>query len=111
MNVNFGAELNNVPKSDGLFSVSDEKGLGYERCILIKNLWLKKTMEVGSLIISFQIASALEMIRVSIVNFLIIFIEDLKLKEVNALLEQINVSEVLYVKHKFGPSSIHILVC
>ena len=50
------------------------------------------------------------MIRVGIVYLFIIFIEDLKLEEVDTLLEQIYVSEVLNVKHKFGASSVHVVV-
>ena len=49
------------------------------------------------------------MIRVSVIDFLIIFIEDLKLHEVDSLLKQVHVAEVLHMKHKLGTSSVHPL--
>ena len=59
------------------------------------------------LVIVFQVTTCLKMIWVSIVNFLIIFVEDLEFEEVDALLEQVYVAKVLNVQHELSSSSVH----
>ena len=107
LHVHFRAELNHVAECHSLFSVSDEKSFCHKRRILIEDLWLQKTMKVGPLIISLQITPTLEMIRIRVVHLLLVLVEDLEFEEVDALLEKVNVAEVLNVKHKFGPCPVH----
>ena len=61
------------------------------------------------LVIVFQVTTCLKMIWVSIVNFLIIFVEDLEFEEVDALLEEVYVAEVLNVQHKLSSGSVHVI--
>ena len=110
LNIDLCAELNDMSERHSLFSVSDEKSFCHKRCILIKYLRLEKAVKVCSCVISLQIASALKMVRVCIINLFFILIEDLKLEEVDSLLEQVHITEVLNMKHELGPSSIHYLL-
>ena len=64
-------------------------------------------MEIGTIILSFRVTSALEMVRVSIVNFLVIFVKDLKFHEVDSLLKKVNIAELLDMEHKLSAGSVH----
>ena len=107
LNIDLCAELNHMSERHGLFSISDEERLCYERCIFIKYLWLKQSMKIGSLVVSLQVSPTLEMIRIRVVHFLFILVEYLKLEEVDSLLEQVDISEVLHMKHKLSSRSVH----
>ena len=109
LDVYFCSELNHMSERHRLFSVSDEECLCHKRCILVENLWLKKPMKISSLVVGLQIASAFEMVRIGVVHFLLVFIEYLELEEVDSLLKEIDISEVLHVKHKLSSSPVHFV--
>ena len=109
LDVDLGAELYDVTESHSLFGVAHEESLCDEGGILIEDLRLEQSMKVSTIISRFQVASALKVIWVRIVDFLLVFIEDLKFQEVDTLLEKVNISEVLHMKHKFVPCSVHLL--
>ena len=67
-------------------------------------------MKASMLVIVFQVTTCLKMIWVSIVNFLIIFVEDLEFKEVDTLLEKVHISEVFNMKHELSTGAIHIYI-
>ena len=47
------------------------------------------------------------MVRISVVNFLFVFVKYLELEEVDSLLKEIDISEVLHMKHKLCSSPVH----
>ena len=108
IDINLGSELNCMSKSDSLFCVSHEESLSDERCVLIEDLRFEEPVETRTAL-SIQITSALEMIRIRVVYLLFILVKDLKLQKVNALLEEIDIAEVLNMKHKLCTCSIHDL--
>ena len=87
LNIDLCAELNHMSERHCLFSISDEERFCYERCIFIKYLWLKQSMKIGSLVVSLKVSSTLKMIRIGIVHFLFILIENLEFQEVDSLLK------------------------
>ena len=106
LHVDFGTELDHMSKSDHLLCISHEESLGYERRILVENLRFEQPVEVGSAI--FIIAATLEVIRISIVNLFMVFVEDLKLHEVNSLLEKVHIAEVFNMEDELCARSIHL---
>ena len=109
LDVNLGSELDNVTESYSLFCVAHKESLRDERGILVKDLRLKQSMEVSTIISRFKVTPALKVVRVRIVDLLLVFIKDLEFQEVYTLLEKVNISEVLHMKHKFGPCSVHLV--
>lgn len=107
LNVDLGAELDDMSESDSLFRVPHKERLGHERCVLVKNLRLQKSVEVRPVVARFQIAPAFEVVRVRVVHFFVVFVEDLELHKVDALLEEVYIAEVLNMKHKLGACPVH----
>jgi len=107
LDVDLGAELDDVSESDCLFRVPHKERLGDKRCVLVKNLRLQKSVEVCAVVTRLQITPAFEVVRVRVVHFFVIFVEDLKLHEIDALLEKVYIAEVLNMKHKLGACPVH----
>jgi len=64
-------------------------------------------MEVGTIILGFRVTSTLEVIGIGIVNFLVIFVKDLKFHEVDSLLKKVNIAELFDMEHKLSAGSVH----
>ena len=110
LNVDFCAEFDHMPECDNFICISHEEGLCYKRSIFIKNLRFEKAMEVGALIWPIITSiSAFKVIWISIVYLFVILVEYLKLHEVYALLEEVNVAKLLNMQHKLCAGSIHLL--
>ena len=67
-------------------------------------------MEIGSIVIGFQVTSWLEVVRVGIVDLVFILVEDLEFEEVDTLLEKVHISEVFNMKHELSTGAIHIYI-
>ena len=107
IDVNFRPKFDYVAECDIFLRITHKEGLRDKTCVFIKDLRFEKTMEACMLIVILEVTARLEMIRIRIVNFLIILIEDLELEEVDALLEQVNIAEVLNVEYKLCTGAIH----
>lgn len=74
------------------------------KCRLTLLAWrsFDKLMAARTLVVTIL---ALKVIRVCIVNFVLILVEDLELDEVNTLLDEVDISEVLQMEDKFDDCS------
>lgn len=103
--VNFGSKLDDISEVHGFFGVPDKKGLGHKGRRVVINLGFDESVE-GSFACIFGLPSCLVMVRVGVVDLISVFIIDLKLNEIDALLEQVDVSEVFEVENKLSPCAI-----
>jgi hypothetical protein len=90
-----------VPQVHSFLGVSYEKGLCHKCCRTIEDLRFDQSVEWSLAGVLF-VRPWLMVVRICIVDFLGIFIVNLKLYEVDALLKQVDVTEVLKVKDKFS---------
>ena len=65
-------------------------------------------MKVGAGFIWLQVTPTFKVVGICIIHFLFVLIEDLELKKVDSLLEEVNVAEVLYVQYKLCSRPVHI---
>ena len=108
VDVDLGAELDDVAEGDVLLSVPHEERLGDEAGVLVEDLRLEQPVEAGALVSSrFEIAARFEVIRIRVVDLFIVLVEDLELEEVDALLEQVHIAEVLHMQHKLCACPVH----
>ena len=63
-------------------------------------------MEIGLRRVSALVVACFEVVRVRVVDVLRVFVENLEFQEVDALLEEIDVSEMFEVKNELGPCSV-----
>ena len=63
-------------------------------------------MEIGLRRVSALVVARFEVVRVRVVDVLRVFVENLEFQEVDALLEEIDVSEMFEVKNELGPCSV-----
>ena len=106
--VDFSTELDHVAEGHVFLSIAYEESLGHERRIFIEYLRFKETMETGPGVLRFfKVTTAFIVIRRSIVNLILVFVENLEFKEIDSLLKEVHVAEVLDVKNKFSAGSIH----
>ena len=109
LHLNFSPEFHNITQHDYLISIPHEKGLAHEAVGLILNIWLHQPMKRH--LRCLQIAqddfgiSAFVEVRICKVLLVLHLMEDLKLHEVNSLLDQVDVSELLQVKNELGDST------
>lgn len=107
--VNFSPELDDISQDNQLLSVPDKECLRIEAVRLVNDIRVDKPMEgdlLGVFVVSRALGlsfgrwgnlgiSAFMMVWVSIVYFISVFVEDLKLDEVDTLLDEVHVSKVL----------------
>ena len=96
LDVNFCAEFDYMPKCDDFICIPHEESFGYKRSIFIEYLRFEKSVEVSTLLRPvFASITTFKVIWIGVVYFFFILIEDLKLHEVDALLEKVYVAELL----------------
>ena len=104
LDVDLSSELDDVPEHNQLLGVPDEKGLCVKGIGFVHDVWLDQSVEgyfvLFFLLLQFRVF-ALVVVRVGIVHLVPLLVENLDFHEVNALLDQIDVSEVLQVDHEF----------
>ena len=94
VDIDLSPELDHMSEADIFLCVPDEESLRHERCVLIENLRLQQAVEIGFVVVSAFVVAGFEVVRVGVVDVLSILVEDLEFQEVDALLEEIYVSEV-----------------
>ena len=107
--INFSSELHNITKNNELFRIPNEEGL----CIkavgllhdvrfyqaMVRNFLLTILRTLGFciwLINNFSVL-CIVVIRIGIVNFIVLLVKDLKLHEVEALLDKVYISKMFQV--------------
>lgn len=99
LHLDFSPEFHNITQHDYLISIPHEKGLADEAICLILDIWLHQPMKrhLRCLQIAQNYFSISTFVKVWICKVLLVLllVEDLKLHEVNSLLDQVNVSELL----------------
>jgi len=100
LDINLSSELDNVSQDHQLLSIPNEEGFSVERVGLLCNIWLYQPVErnfLGTRIFVLRKLRVftLVVVRIRIVHFLLVFVEDLVLYEVNTLLDEVHISEML----------------
>ena len=96
--VYFRPKLDNISKTHNFFSISDEEGLCHKTSTFIKHLGIHQFVKMTFGLVPGREVFAFMKVRGCVVNVVIVFMEHLEFQEVDALLEQVNVSEVLDVQ-------------
>ena len=78
VNVDLSSEFDDMSEGDSLFSIPHEECLGDEGCVFIKNLGLQQTVETRTVFRCLGVSPAFEVVRVRVVNFLLVLVEDLE---------------------------------
>ena len=106
VNINLSPELDNMPKTDIFFCIAYEECFGHERCVFIENLRLQQAVEICLCLISAVVIAGFEVIRIRIINVLGVLIKDLELQEVDALLEEIYITEIFQMQYELCSCSV-----
>jgi len=91
----FRPEFDNVSKNNKLLSIPDEESLGDEGVSAVVNVRFNQSVEGHMLGIRQVGVSTFVAVRISVVDLVFMFVENLNLNEVDPLLDQIYISEVL----------------
>ena len=104
LDVDLSSEFYDVSEHNQLLGVPDEKGLRVKRIGFVHDVWLDQSVEgyfvFFFLLLQFRVF-ALVVVWVGVVHFVPLLVENLDFHEVDALLDQVDVSKVLQVDHEF----------
>lgn len=105
LNLHLCSELNDVSEHDQLLRVPDEEDFGEKAVSLVVNVGLDEPMEAGLLLFLLDVEQvgilAFMVVWIGVVNPVLVLVEQLKLNEIDSLLNQVHVSEVFKVKNNF----------